>query len=350
MNMRHYQSPSIILSTMLALLLQPAPAATIRSADAYQTDFDDNVAADFCGGAIMESSYNPTPGGNLNTSHATNAFLSGYARLSARYANPVYLALVAGGAQSPTLVSVGNVPNGSGGKTNIYNYASGIFSNSLTKLTYSLYTASGTINHTNLTVYVASRKNDTPADAGSIGPYPYRVPHYLAWYNGRRLSLGEWTFLPGAALREIAGADISAASSSSTFVLTLSVVGGNDAGGIAANGKPCKLSAELRENGRRLASVRGQDQSYNWSLGPEGPGSVFSASGDYNFGSWSPYAGDWDDSQSWGRGNHDIRLPGWTVFGFKPIMNIGTFQGIDVQALSVTQPPRALLATMILIR
>jgi hypothetical protein len=77
---------------------------------------------------------------------------------------------------------------------------------------------------------------------------------------------------------------------------------------------------------------------------------VFSASGDYNFGSWSPYAGDWDDSQSWGRGNHDIRLPGWTVFGFKPIMNIGTFQGIDVQALSVTQPPRALLATMILIR
>lgn len=341
----------ILLSAALALLLPPAQAQTVRTADAYQTEFEDAVAADFCGGAVMEQRYNPTVGGDAYSVDTTHSFQSGYARLSGRYGNPVLLALVAGGAQSPTLVNVGNVPDGSGGKTNIYGYAAGIFSNATVRMTYTLHTESGTMSHTDLTVYLAGRKNDIPANADSIiGPFPYRVPHYLAWYNGRRLSVGEWTYSYGAAPREIAGADVSTGSSASTFVLTLSFQGGDDAGGVTAKGKPCLLRAELWENGTRKAWVQGQDNPYNWATGPEVANSVFDPAGDYNYGSWSPYAGDWDNWQSWNRSNHDIRLPGWIVFGLRSTLNIGTFQGIDVQALSVTQPADPQSTTLVVVR
>jgi len=110
MNIQDAKSPMILLCAALALLLPPAQADTVRTAEAYQTEFDDAVAADFCGGAVMELRYNPTPGGDAYTTRATNSFHNGYARLSSIYANHVMLALVAGGAQSPTLVSVGNVP------------------------------------------------------------------------------------------------------------------------------------------------------------------------------------------------------------------------------------------------
>ena len=350
MHTQHAKALLVLLSAALALLLPPAQAQTIRTAEAYQTDFDDAVSADFCGGAAMEFRYNPMPGGEGHTAHATNSFHSGYARLSERYSNHVLLSLVAGGAQSPTLVNVGNVPDGSGGKTNIYGYAAGIFSNATVRMTYTLYTASGTMSHTNLTVYLAGRKNDIPASAANVGPSPYRVPHYLAWYNGRRLSVGEWTYLGGAAPREIAGANVATGSHASTFVLVLSFQGGDDAGGVAANGNPCELRAELWENGTRLAWVQGQDNPYNWTTGPEVANSVFAPTGDYGNGAWNPYAGDWDDYQSWGRGNHDIRLPGWIVFGFKPVISIGTFQGIDVQTLSVTQPAEIQDTTLIIVR
>lgn len=176
MHTQHAKALLVLLSAALALLLPPAQAQTIRTAEAYQTDFDDAVSADFCGGAVMEFRYNPMPGGEGHTAHATNSFHSGYARLSGRYSNHVLLSLVAGGAQSPTLVNVENVPDGSGGKTNIYGYAAGIFSNATVRMTYTLYTASGTMSHTNLTVYLAGRKNDIPASAANVGPSPYRVP------------------------------------------------------------------------------------------------------------------------------------------------------------------------------
>lgn len=323
---------SMCLPVFFAGVLSPiVHSATTWSDTHYSTDFADDVSSHFCDGAVMEWFYNSNPDGSSYSTHNGHVFAPGSLTLYGRYQNGANLALVTGGTQSPTLVTVGN------DGTNCYDYAHGIFTNSVISMTYSLFNPLQP-DHTDIAVRLAARKNDIPPDQNNVGPYPYRVAHYVASYDGTRLSIGEWTYKAGAPAREIAGIDVRIGSNASTFKLTFSVSGGDDDGG-SGNGTPCLLAAEFFENGVLLASTSGQDNPYDWTLGPEVPGSVFNPTGDYGNGTWDPYAGDWDDYQSWSRGNHDIRLPGWILVSARQVIKTGTFQGIVVSKIAVNPPP-----------
>jgi len=307
-------------------------AATISNATHYQTDFAGSVSNDFCDGSIMEWPYNSHPDGWPYTPHSGHEFADGSLSLYADYGGDAFQALIAGGEQSPTLVPVGHDGD------LIRDYAYGLFSNTVVEMTYTLYNPIPASNHTDVCAYIAARKNDSPANTNDVGPFWYRSPHYLAWYDGVRLSVGEWSFKYLAPPREIVGVDVTAGSGSSAFKLVLSVDGGDDNGGVLAGATPCEVAAEIWENGTQLARAAGEDDPYDWSNGPEVTGTTFDAGGDYGYGAWNPYAGDWDDAQSWSRGNHDIRLTGWIVIGMKNTISDAPFRGIVVTALSVRPP------------
>lgn len=338
---------SLIIITLLGGV--PAWALTTSGPDYFQTDFSGaNVTTNFCDGAIMDTAYNSNPNGLNYTVHTSESFNDGSLTLSARYANDAYKALISGGARSSTLVPIAQTNKVDAGI--VTDYAYGMFGDSIAKMAYTLYNpGTSYTNGTAICVYLASRKNDTPPTL-YIGPFSGRVPTYLVWFDGKRLSIGEYTYLNGASPREIAGVNVAVTSTSSTFKLVLSVNGGSDNGGVLAGASPCLLFGELWEGSTRIARIEGQDNPYNWVSGPEVAGSVFSAAGDYNYGAWSLFAGDWDDFQSWTRGNHDIRLTGWIVFGVKQLTNIGTMQGIVVDSLSVTPAPQETLVTVLVVR
>lgn len=323
-------------AALLTGVLIPSVQSTTTWSDThYATDFMEDVSTHFCDAAIIEWRYSSDTNASDSayTIHNGHSFASGSLTLYGRYGNGANLALITGGAQSQTLVPVGN--NG----TNYYDYAHGIFTNSVISMTYSLYNPEEP-DHTDITVRLAARKNDTPPHQDTIGPYPYRVPHYVASYDGVRLSVGEWTYSNGAPVREIAGVDAGVSTNTSTFTLVFSVSGGDDDGG-SGNGTPCLLAAKLYENNILVTETSGQDNPYDWTLGPELPDTVFKPTGDYNNGEWRPYAGDWDDHQSWSRGNHDIRLPGWIVISSRQA-SAGSYQGIVISDFAVNPPPPGL--------
>lgn len=109
--MKKRKSRGFLALSLLMIILTGGTqglALTTSGPDHFRTDFSGTqVSTNFCDGALMANAYHSNPAGSQYTSHATHSFSDGSLTLSARYANDAYLALIAGGSKSPTLVPIG---------------------------------------------------------------------------------------------------------------------------------------------------------------------------------------------------------------------------------------------------
>jgi hypothetical protein len=311
----------------LLIFCGDAVAGTTITTARYLTDFATDRSGDFCDGAIAGSRYRSYSGAEGYSTHAEHAFAAGYMRIYARYGQSASQALIMGGSQlmdggAPVYVTVGEDASGL-----ITNQAYGVFEDVGVTLTYTLYQPT-VDNHSEVEVKIGFHKKD--------GPYDWRKPTYVVVYDGSRLSIEEWTTSnDGGPYRELAGTDVSANSSSSTFKLVASVSGGDDNGGEVSGAEAAALTAILYENDSSRAELSTVDNPYDWGNGPELPGTVFDAGGDYGWGTWDPFEGDWTQGQAWARGARDLQTNGWVVIYAGQTGNNGTMQGIEAIGLDV---------------
>lgn len=334
----------------------------------YWTNFDDeDVKDDFVPCSIEESKY---PGPSAN---ATHYFKDGMLYLEVAYDKKAAVALIEGGAQSKEEVLIQHVHEMVDGvevEKSIMGYPYGIYTNSVIQMNYEL-TIPDSYQHTNLYVYVVSRKNATTGD--NFGPHSYRIPYYKARYDGSYLEICEYTYYPTEKecnnqgysgyfqnprnVRILARVPASTESASGTYTLKFITMGGYDGENNGSGGQPCNLKAEIDYNGQPLATVSAVDYPYNWNKGPEVSGDyvpVMDPTGDNNrYPIWTYTGGEWEratlrDAQ---HANTDIRVPGWCALGIIHKTKIsGTKHGIKVRNFSVSNIDRSLFENAIIVR
>lgn len=306
---------------------------TLSTPTSYFTDFEDeSVQSHFIPSGIAGVDY-VTPDNNR-----IHSFVDGALILESGYSSRLGVALVSGGAQSEHEVNINGSSPG---------YPFGIYTNTVIKMTYSL-TVPETYLHTNTIVKVISRKIAKRGNEIEHGPCTYRQPYYSAEYDGENFQICEYTYSPANEFlyentRVIASAPAKTATADGVYVITLTTIGGDDAGGTGVDTEPCMLSATLKYNNELLASISGVDNPFDWTNGPEisvGKDYIpqFNPTADWNRGTWSYSGGDWEHYTSWKMTNSDIRLPGWNAISMQHKAKIGGKKhGIRIASYSVKE-------------
>lgn len=338
----------------------------------YWTNFDDeDVKDDFVPCSIEESKY---PGPSAN---ATHYFKDGMLYLEVAYDKKAAVALIESGAQSEEEVLIQHVHEMVDGvevEKSIMGYPYGIYTNSVIQMNYEL-TIPDSYQHTNLYVYVVSRKNATTGS--NFGPHSYRIPYYKARYDGSYLEICEYTYYPTEKecnaqgysgyfqnprnVRILARVPASTDSAEGTYTLKFITMGGYDGEDNGSGGQPCNLKAEIDYNGQPLATVSAVDYPYNWEKGPEVSGNYvpeFKPTANHGYPLWTYTGGEWEratkrdlESTNKDERNTDIRVPGWCALGIIHKEGIGgTKHGIKVRNFSVSNIDRSLFENAIIVR
>ncbi|MBQ8570901.1 MAG: hypothetical protein IJ444_05285 [Kiritimatiellae bacterium] len=354
-----------VLFIILCLISVISLAETKFDSLSYWTNFDDeDVKDDFVPCSVAEDKY---PGPSTNARHS---FEDGVLLMESAYDKKVAVALIEGGAQSEEEVLIQHVHEMVDGKEvekSIIGKPFGVYTNTVIQMSYEL-TIPNTYLHTNHLVYVVSRKGSSVenplAKDQYDGPHSYRVPFYRAQYNGKTLSICEYTFFNYADnpafegnVRVLASAPATTETADGTYTIKFTTMGGYDGDNNGIGGQPCNLYAELRYAGKLIAKVSAVDYPFNWNSGPEVSGDYvpqFDPTGDSGtYPIWTHAGGEWErrTARDVQHPNTDIRIPGWTTIGIIPITKIGgTKHGIKVTNFSVSNIDRSAFENVLIIR
>jgi hypothetical protein len=366
------KNSKIILGLVFALASVVALAETKFDSLSYWTNFDDeDVKDDFVPCSIEESKYTGP------SANATHYFKDGMLYLEAAYGLKASVALIEGGAQSEDEVLITQVTEMVDGKNvekPIMGYPYGIYTNTVIQMSYEL-TIPDSYQHTNLYVYVVSRKNATTGS--NFGPHSYRIPYYKARYDGSYLEICEYTYYPTEEecndqgysgyfqnprnVRILARVPASTDSAEGTYTLKFITMGGYDGDDNGLRGQPCNLTAEIKYNGQHLASASAVDYPYNWEKGPDVSGNYvpeFKPTANHGDPLWTYTGGEWEratkrdlESTNKNEWNTDIRIPGWCALGIIHKKGVGsTKHGIKVTNFSVSNIDRSAFENVLIIR